>query len=76
MFKQSSKHTCPHHDQYECPDTLILELKDGTYGLSIKDGGSSFVSIKWCPFCGQKLKDKNSGPFGSHYSDTLEDIPF
>ena len=45
---------CEKHDVYECPDNVIIHTKDG-YGLPIHDGGSSFIEINNCPWCGEKL---------------------
>lgn len=43
-----------HETRSECPDALIAEVKGG-YGLFVHDGGSSFVEISYCPWCGSKL---------------------
>jgi hypothetical protein len=45
---------CKHHTQAQCPDMLIV-LSGGNYVMPIKDGGSSFIRIYYCPFCGTKL---------------------
>lgn len=45
-----------HGDKYECPDVLISYVeKFDEYGIIIHDGGSSSISINYCPFCGAKL---------------------
>lgn len=51
--------TCPHHSSaFECPDALILySPKFNEYGLIVHDGGSSAVSISFCPWCGTKLPE-------------------
>ena len=43
-----------HPDPYDCPDVLIVEF-EGTYGIPIRDGGSSRVVISHCPWCGLEL---------------------
>jgi hypothetical protein len=43
-----------HEDRSDCPDALIAFI-DGGYGLRIHDGGSSYIEIKYCPWCGSKL---------------------
>ncbi|WP_083321008.1 DUF6980 family protein [Hymenobacter glacialis] len=50
-------HSCETHpDPFHCPDTLVHQsVNNGTYGLIIHDGGSSFISISFCPWCGSKL---------------------
>jgi hypothetical protein len=47
--------TCEDHkDPWECPDMTIVKTSDG-YGLPVRDGGSSFIQINNCPWCGIKL---------------------
>jgi len=38
---------------YDCVITYAKSQK--SYGLPIHDGGSSFIRIKYCPWCGTKL---------------------
>lgn len=45
-----------HEDRYACPDTLLVQHKDGDIGIIIHDGGSSSIAIRYCPWCGSKLK--------------------
>jgi hypothetical protein len=45
-----------HTDQADCPDCLIsFRPVFNEYGLFIHDGGSSAVSISFCPWCGTAL---------------------
>jgi hypothetical protein len=48
--------TCDQHtDPAECPDALIGYFgKSKTLGLFIHDGGSSFITIHYCPWCGAR----------------------
>jgi hypothetical protein len=48
---------CPDHaDQFECPDALVAySERSGEFGLIIHDGGSSLITINFCPWCGAKL---------------------
>ncbi|MBU0632390.1 hypothetical protein KKA17_07085 [bacterium] len=47
-----------HKDKYECADALIsYSSKFDEYGLLIHDGGTSSISINYCPWCGKKLPD-------------------
>jgi hypothetical protein len=56
-FKESLTHKCKKHsDPFDCPDNLFYFLKKSKeYGLIIHDGGSSFIKIEYCPFCGLNL---------------------
>jgi hypothetical protein len=53
------EYVCEQHPfPYDCPDTLIYHSNTSDqYGLHIHDGGSSFVFINFCPFCGKGLSD-------------------
>lgn len=45
-----------HSNKYECPDALISYIeKYDEYVLIIHDGGSSLLTITYCPWCGHKL---------------------
>ena len=47
---------CDHHpDPFDCPDTVIVKTEPG-FGLPIRDGGSSYIEIHYCPWCGKKLE--------------------
>ena len=50
---------CPQHpDPSDCPDHLVRYLPVfREYGLLIHDGGSSFVRIQFCPWCGSRLPE-------------------
>lgn len=43
------------HAPEDCPDIVIRELPDGCIGIPIHDGGSSYIVINYCPWCGRKL---------------------
>jgi hypothetical protein len=43
------------HDRQECPDCLIHVTRRGEFGIMIKDGGTSFSLISFCPWCGADL---------------------
>lgn len=48
-----------HKDPFDCPDTIIYSSKNHKQlGIIIHDGGSSYIKIKYCPWCGIKLKKK------------------
>ncbi|WP_109506282.1 DUF6980 family protein [Nocardioides speluncae] len=47
--------TCEtHSDLAACPDSLIVRTRHD-YGIRIHDGGSGFLVIAYCPWCGQHL---------------------
>ncbi|MBL7896337.1 MAG: hypothetical protein JNK50_13655 [Bacteroidia bacterium] len=37
-------------------DTIIITTKSKEFGIPIHDGGTSFIKINYCPWCGHKLK--------------------
>lgn len=49
--------TCDQHpDRWDCPDALIGHWpKSNEYGLIVHDGGSSMITITFCPWCGTNL---------------------
>ena len=34
---------------------LIYQRKYRQFGIEVMDGGTSYILIKYCPFCGKKL---------------------
>lgn len=47
---------CPDHpDPWDCADAVVVRLLDGSYGLPVHDGGSSWITISHCPWCGSVL---------------------
>jgi hypothetical protein len=56
------KSDCPQHKNvFECPDTLVYySAPSDEYGLIVHDGGSSYVVIEYCPWCGAKISPKAS----------------
>ncbi|MCZ4282447.1 hypothetical protein O4H49_16795 [Kiloniella laminariae] len=62
-----------HHDPFECPDVLINYIERfEEYGIIIHDGGSSSISICYCPWCGTKLPSSKR----DLWFDTLENMGF
>jgi predicted RNA-binding Zn-ribbon protein involved in translation (DUF1610 family) len=43
-----------HSDPYDCPDVIVVKDRN-SYGIPVRDGGSSFIQIKRCPWCGKRL---------------------
>jgi hypothetical protein len=45
-----------HPDRFDCPDALIdYSPRSRRYGIIIHDGGSSSMTIAFCPWCGSSL---------------------
>ena len=38
---------------YDC--VITHHKKEKTFGIPIHDGGSSYIKIKFCPWCGKQL---------------------
>ncbi|MBV1852777.1 hypothetical protein KUA19_21820 [Catellatospora sp. NEAU-YM18] len=57
MMKANAEHRCDDHpDPFDCADNLIwYDPESGRYGLIIHDGGSSFIAIRYCPWCATEL---------------------
>jgi hypothetical protein len=66
--------TCNQHsDPFDCPDCLVRYIpKFDEYSLIIHDGGSSSVSIGFCPWCGARLPDSKR----DRWFDELEALGF
>lgn len=51
-----------HEDVFECPDSLVYYSdRSNEYGLIVHDGGTSYVIIGYCPWCGAKLPESQRG---------------
>lgn len=63
IMTQKINHACAQHpDPFSCPDHLIYYIeKFHEYAIIIHDGGSSFVLIFHCPWCGAKLPESQRG---------------
>jgi hypothetical protein len=47
-----------HRHPEECPDALVGHFPNSRrFGLYVHDGGSSFVEIHFCPWCGHSLAE-------------------
>jgi hypothetical protein len=45
-----------HENPYDCLGKIILFIeKENDYGLIIHNGGSSYIKIDFCPWCGSNL---------------------
>ena len=59
-MRRNVEHRCSRHkgNIWDCPDNLICynDVFD-EYGIIIHDGGSSYITINYCPFCGKELPE-------------------
>jgi ssDNA-binding Zn-finger/Zn-ribbon topoisomerase 1 len=47
---------CAHHaEASDCPAALIGRFGNRSYGLLMHDGGTSFIGMNFCPWCGKAL---------------------
>jgi len=60
QIKDKAEHKCDEHpNPFDCPDSFIYYSgKLDVYGLIIHDGGNSFITIDYCPFCGKTLEKR------------------
>lgn len=48
-----------HQDIFACPDNIIyFSARPLAFGIIVHDGGSSYINIDHCPWCGSSLKKK------------------
>jgi len=67
-FQSHIERTCDQHSNpYDCADAIVIKNANG-FGIPIHDGGSSFIGIAFCPWCGSRFK-KDPGNLG------FRDIP-
>jgi hypothetical protein len=56
MMRHAETRCDQHPDPFDCADNLIFHAPDDErYGLIIHDGGTSYITIKYCPWCGASL---------------------
>lgn len=60
MMARQLEYRCGQHaSPWDCPDVTVVRLRDGRYGLPVRDGerasAGSFVEIWHCPWCGTAL---------------------
>lgn len=62
MRRQVTRVCEQHPVRFDCPDCLVHYRENcHEYGLIVHDGGSSFILIHYCPWCGACLSDEGSG---------------
>jgi len=57
MMRKRVEHKCEKHpDPFDCPDNLVyFSRKLNKCGIIVHDGGTSFIAIRFCPWCGARL---------------------
>jgi hypothetical protein len=56
MERQVNSSCSEHPDRFSCPDALMyFSASRGEYGIIVHDGGTSWVAIAFCPWCGAFL---------------------
>ena len=62
-MEEALKLECSQHaDVFECPDSLVYYSdRSNEYGLIVHDGGTSYIVIEYCPWCGAKLPESQRG---------------
>ena len=57
QMEENSTLNCDQHKSvFECPDILMFQSTTGDTGIIVHDGGPSYILIRFCPWCGKKLK--------------------
>jgi hypothetical protein len=45
-------------DEFDCPNNLITYVSNADeYGIIFHDGGTAYMRIRYCPWCGAKLPE-------------------
>lgn len=55
FMEANLKQKCDQHSKFECPDVIVIRNESGGFGIPIHDGGDSFITILFCPWCGKEL---------------------
>lgn len=68
MMKVQLKEHLDSSDEVDNPDVIIkYSSKFDEYGIPIYDGGTSYILIHYCPWCGTKLPK-------SKRADDIDDV--
>ncbi len=65
---------CSQHPHvFDCPDNLVYySPRFNEYGIIIHDGGSSYITIDYCCWCGVKLPESKR----DEWFDRLQELGF
>ncbi|MGI5170940.1 DUF6980 family protein [Spirillospora sp. CA-253888] len=56
MADQAGHRCAEHPDPFDCGDAVLrYDERMDEYGLIVRDGGRSTISIGFCPWCGKRL---------------------
>lgn len=56
-----------HTERTDCPDALIYCNDEQTeYGMYVHDGGTSYITISYCPWCGTRLDKDQADDLASN----------
>jgi hypothetical protein len=56
MRRQVEFRCADHADLSDCPDSLVVSLENpARFGIRVHDDGSSYIAIRYCPWCGANL---------------------
>ena len=53
QMKTQVEHKCEKHKR--CPDQIMIKTNNG-FGIPIQDGGDSYMSVNYCPWCSCKIE--------------------
>lgn len=61
MMRSQLAWRCEQHaSARDCPDALVGRFGTSRqFGIYVHDGGSSYVAIGFCPWCGAQLAPRN-----------------
>jgi len=58
MAARLSEQCGRHADPFDCPDNVIYwSAPFDEYGLIVHDGGTSYLLVEYCPWCGRRLPE-------------------
>jgi hypothetical protein len=62
-MEEGLKFDCSRHaDVFGRADSLVYySARSGEYGLIVHDGGTSYIVISYCQWCGAKLPESKRG---------------
>lgn len=50
---------CEDCGDWDCPDFIVRKANEKIV-FPIRDGGSSYVPLNYCPWCGKKVNEESS----------------
>ena len=67
-------HECEQHpDPLDCPDVVVIyNARFDEFGMPIRDGGASVISMLYCPWCGSQFPESKR----ELWLDTLAELGF